>query len=192
MAIKHRVWASAGWLARWVLGAVTIASIALWVWSVFGYAMLGWRGRMAASLTMGEVRFEGEQLSLEAKDGWANPKSQATFTLQTGWLKGMALGSRIRSTPWIPHWRSVRAYAGQWNAPMSWQIELPLWLPIVICGLPAGRAWVVWTRRKLANRCLHCGYSMAGLGSGAVCPECGRVHAGRSTRATPAAARVGP
>ena len=53
----------------------------------------------------------------------------------------------------------------------SWAVRVPLWIPVVLLGVPCGWMWWKHVRRpKLA--CAHCGYDLRGL-AGSVCPECG-------------------
>ncbi len=49
-------------------------------------------------------------------------------------------------------------------------------LASVLYGLPFF-AWFKWREMKCRGHCDHCGFSLAGLPTGAVCPECGKPFA---------------
>lgn len=54
----------------------------------------------------------------------------------------------------------------------EWRVVIPVWMPLVAAGVGG----VVLFRRSKDGgpRCRRCGYALAGLASGASCPECGR------------------
>jgi hypothetical protein len=58
---------------------------------------------------------------------------------------------------------------------MMW-LYVPLWAPLLVAG--AG-AYGLWRKRmretKDPKRCTACGYHLAGLAKGAMCPECGAI-----------------
>jgi len=173
MTTKHRWWARASRLSRWMLGALTLACIALWIASLFGFAIFGWRGRMAVSLTIGELRFEGRPpRSKLATVG----QSQVPTDLHApdGQAQGLHALATLHVTPLLPRWRRT-SLRWPWGGPKDWQLLLPLWIPIVVCGFPASRAWFRWIRRRMTGACLHCGYSLAGIARGAVCPSAGEA-----------------
>jgi len=60
----------------------------------------------------------------------------------------------------------------EWVAPL-WPIPLLFWA----AGVPILRSGIVARRRAMAGNCAKCGYSLAGLGDGAACPECGKAGA---------------
>lgn len=52
--------------------------------------------------------------------------------------------------------------------------HLPLWIPLVVIGVPAGLLWWRGYRRPRRGHCPRCGYDLTGNVSGR-CPECGAV-----------------
>jgi hypothetical protein len=65
-------------------------------------------------------------------------------------------------------WAARRNYEPGYDAVL---VVVPLWLIAIVGGAVAAWAW----RRRQGRRAgfCRCGYSLAGLGAGAVCPECG-------------------
>lgn len=54
-------------------------------------------------------------------------------------------------------------------------VQIPFWILAVIAGSASFAAWrfeAAAQRRARAGACVRCGYSLAGLPVGAVCPEC--------------------
>ncbi|MFT3687028.1 MAG: hypothetical protein QM783_19255 [Phycisphaerales bacterium] len=51
-----------------------------------------------------------------------------------------------------------------------WPLPLLLWAP----AAPLLWSGILARRRALSGVCLKCGYSLAGLGEGVACPECGK------------------
>ena len=76
---------------------------------------------------------------------------------------------------WSHRQRSIRTPAGLWpsvsRSPRTFNVVLPLWLPLVIVLIPSVTAWYR-TRPPPPGHCLHCSYDLTGNESG-VCPECG-------------------
>lgn len=56
----------------------------------------------------------------------------------------------------------------------TWGFVLPLWIPLLLSGGPAGLLWWLDSRRPRRGRCVNCGYDLTGNVSG-TCPECGAV-----------------
>ncbi|MGH7132978.1 MAG: hypothetical protein ACREJO_13640, partial [Phycisphaerales bacterium] len=59
----------------------------------------------------------------------------------------------------------------------DFQVTLVPW-PFALASLLAG-GWLVWSGRRARRRamtgvCLKCGYDLAGLAAGSLCPECGQ------------------
>ena len=64
------------------------------------------------------------------------------------------------------------AHSDSWET----QVILPLWIPILLAGVPSyrsSRARELEFRRAIAGLCRSCGYSRSGLSRSAACPECG-------------------
>lgn len=99
---------------------------------------------------------------------WLDVRTRQPSLDPPGWaLKRVRPRGRIRwSTYWLcessPGIRGIAA-------------TLPLWIPAAAIALPL--AIVVWRGRAPAGygRCAACGYDLAGLAAGAVCPECGET-----------------
>jgi hypothetical protein len=67
------------------------------------------------------------------------------------------------------------------SAPIpGWAVQLPLWIPLLVTGLPAG--WLWWRHLRMAPyQCAACGYDLRGA-VGEVCPECGTKREGSGAR----------
>ncbi|HYD00714.1 MAG TPA: hypothetical protein VEB22_05755 [Phycisphaerales bacterium] len=75
------------------------------------------------------------------------------------------------------------------NAPKSqyqqMRVRQPLWpTPLLLwsCAALLFRSGILARRRALKGICAKCGYSLAGLGDGAACPECGKPSSTLSTQ----------
>ena len=57
-----------------------------------------------------------------------------------------------------------------YSSPTSMGIELPLWIPMLVVGVPTVLSW--HRSRPVPGHCQKCGYNLAGLPEPR-CPECG-------------------
>jgi hypothetical protein len=90
-------------------------------------------------------------------------------------------GERVLAAHWRPRlgvpWMRPWFLDGR-----SWELFVPFWIPALACAVPSAWAWrldAAARRRERAGRCAGCGYDLAGLAAGLVCPECG-VECGRA------------
>jgi hypothetical protein len=88
------------------------------------------------------------------------------------------------SWPW-QGWRPVRARS--WTSDRLWGlprrgrgaiggwpfVTVPLGPPAMALGAAGGVCLLAAVRRPGSGRCPECGYNLAGLAAGSVCPECG-------------------
>jgi hypothetical protein len=103
--------------------------------------------------------------------------SEVIVTLHAGEARATTMGpmsprmSFGRVDP--PHWE-WSFFGKTWGGDFTY--EAPLWAPIVMLGAATCVLWWWDTRAsgRMQGRCAACGYDRAGLGAGAVCPECGR------------------
>ena len=51
------------------------------------------------------------------------------------------------------------------------RLRVPLWFVAVLPALPT--AWLWYIDRRHLGQCAKCGYDLAGLAPGSMCPECG-------------------
>lgn len=51
-------------------------------------------------------------------------------------------------------------------------VDLPLWLPVILFGVPTAYLFIRDAVRGRPGHCTHCGYDLTGNTSG-TCPECG-------------------
>jgi hypothetical protein len=78
----------------------------------------------------------------------------------------------IRDAP--PRWQVWFGYRHMSSLTLtSWEVFIPLWAPLVVCGLPT---LMLWRRRhRIHPGFCACGYSRTGLAESVACPECGQL-----------------
>jgi hypothetical protein len=137
---------------RWSLTVLTCLCLGLWVFSLRHYVLAGWSGHGQVMVIGGMAR-------------WTS--SPQLFT------RAVSIGPASWRTRWWFTWsrdRSIPTVTGLGRL----QVEVPLWAPVVVSGGPTLALWGRWLRRKRGGCCLVCGYDLAGLPEGGVCPECGQ------------------
>ena len=88
-------------------------------------------------------------------------------------------GVRVERISGSPRWKLRVAYqnldptgkAIAMNAPFSSSGVMPLWAPLVVCGLAT---LALWRRPRTRDGHCACAYNLSGLPAGSRCPECGK------------------
>ena len=154
------------WRRRWTrAGLISAAAIAL-VWLVSGWYGVGveWEGTDARSAFDRRVLcWAGMIVAVNQPMRGPSPSSPSITVV----------GPELLHELWQPSWNWLPDFRTDRGASM---IAVPLWIPLVLLGVPTGVAW--WRdrrrgRRLNAGECPSCGYDRAGLAAGAACPECG-------------------
>lgn len=159
--------------AKWAGLVVCVVIAGVWAinyWWGFGYVRVARNGRVwVASCECGILGF-APQTEEVAIVPWG------TANYIEGW-KGSAGWYRCRNAHGYPVWRP-RWIDGPWGT-SCW---LPLWMPLLTVASPT--AWLWWRHRRAMRpgHCAACGYDLAGLASGATCPECGTAATACSAR----------
>jgi hypothetical protein len=87
-----------------------------------------------------------------------------------GWsIDGGRTDPRWVGWDWMPErgtWLGLHPGAGE--------TVLPLYIPFALLAVPTAWLFYLDRRRFAPGRCQRCGYDLAGLAPGAVCPECGK------------------
>lgn len=68
---------------------------------------------------------------------------------------------------WLPYYKRSRSFGTGGS--------VPLWIPMLMLGVPAGASWWRRRRRVRSDTCTACQYSLSGLATGCRCPECGET-----------------
>jgi ssDNA-binding Zn-finger/Zn-ribbon topoisomerase 1 len=134
--------------------AVTVLLVVAWIWSgwIFAVSPLWRRWSVAGGLGCVFLSREDSMYMSEHLSYWEwNPP----FNRQWGFY-----------FQWGPHYTNRLDRA----------VQVPLWAfagAAMVSTLIAWRLDAIASRRERLGRCPKCNYERAGLGMGAVCPECG-------------------
>ncbi len=113
---------------------------------------------------------------------WEGQQPQEQYLIVNGLLGGVVIEWRSWSTMIMssPFKFEVNLFRWMWlpsldaTSSRDWVFRLPYWIPTLLCLTTFGLLFRIERREKrLAGHC-GCGYSLAGLAEGAVCPECGK------------------
>jgi hypothetical protein len=156
----------------WALVVVGVALAAASVWSRGRWATVGaeghgclWSVTLSGGLVQGSLQ-RGALTIIHGNGDWETGREPA---------KG-AWRWRTSVTAVSPEWHG---WGWVWALALheeGWQrtAAAPVWV-FAAGALGSGAGLVWWGRRArgVPGRCAECGYDLRGLGSGAVCPECG-------------------
>ena len=113
------------------------------------YFSLGFRfghsGRVSVGVSHGAL-WLGEINTPDRGGGWFLVENQATYII------------------W---WRRAT-----WGQSTYGHLIIPLWIPMILVGMPCAVAWWRALRRFAPGHCAKCGYNLTGLPEPR-CPECG-------------------
>ena len=105
----------------------------------------GHSGRVSVGVSHGAL-WLGEINTPDRGGGWFFVENKATYTI---WWR-------------LPTWlQSTKGY-----------LIIPLWIPMILVGMPCAVAWWRVLRRFAPGHCSKCGYNLTGLPDPR-CPECG-------------------
>jgi hypothetical protein len=92
--------------------------------------------------------------------------------LMAAWVPGPFPGGNGSSdlVKWRPMWNG--ALDTTFNR-YVWIVTVPIWIPLFGLASLSFFAWARYLRRLRPGCCPKCGYQLAGLQQGSVCPECG-------------------
>ena len=169
------------WVVGWVLvvAAVVLAGAVCLVWGYLGrtqYANGTWRWIVRS--------LDGRSVELRVVNLF--PAETPEEARSRGHTADYVPPSRVDKPYWSGEWVRSDSRVWQWLVQRLDQesfdakgfgVNFNVWsVPAVVGGV--GIAVLLWSgrvmRRVRAGCCKGCGYDLAGLGVGAVCPECGK------------------
>ncbi len=159
-----RCWGGGAWVAAAVVclgvGVLATAVIAANRFRILTVSCLAARSHRSVMVAYGALTYQRTGDPADYPSGW--PAS---------WAWRMVGPDSTGEPPfhrlvWRPRWVS---------RPNGFGVVVPLW-PVAVAGIGAGVALVRRARRPERGTCV-CGYELAGLPAGALCPECGRADA---------------
>lgn len=172
------------WAARYGLGAVAL-------WALVSLGMSRWWAYGVSLRGVGETRvaYGALWVTVEVSENPAALGPMGPNGARLNWAtdhRGPLPTLMIRRVdtregrfiPWrlFTWWPSAALVSyGAWSGRA---VFVPLWMVMAAAGPLAGAAWWLHARERRragAGACVGCGYALAGLAPGAVCPECGRA-----------------
>lgn len=158
---------------KWALFSLTVAFLFLWGLSLVVYAfhLSGrWQVRMDNGILLGTCYFGPESLTRDIVFR-ANVPAPSSRGWPTGWgYQSQFPYRRYTWRNWYPRYstRPIPNHPGVW----SLYVQIPLWIFVMLTGIPAAYLFRRDRNRRLPGHCRGCGYDLFGNTSGK-CPECG-------------------
>jgi hypothetical protein len=150
------------WSLRWGGVVVCVVVAGVWVATVWWTIHCILRSRLLLSFEGGTVAYQ------------YSPSGPGSVVLRK--LPSLSVERRDATLdPWAWGFRRDAAVTLITGGTPSYPVT-PLWLPLLLACAPTAFAWQLELRRRRRSRighCPTCNYNLAGLASGAACPECG-------------------
>ena len=151
----------------------------MWGVSVHGSLLLWWKGAGCLGLGEGCVIVADHAYGAQRFSnpfGWRWIGHAGSVSL--GWWSYDMFTWRQRWEYYMVWWPGVDFGVKSAPMPMSVPpmyhlIQVPVWIPLACCAVGGAVVWWRQARRQRRGTCEVCGYDLAGLAPGAVCPECG-------------------
>jgi hypothetical protein len=148
--------------------------------------LLKWSGTLACLLILLAAAACLRWHSIRVSDGRTFYIAAVGGRMYVGWgpwVKETFYSAGTSVSPRLNTWEETVAYWTRqgplWGIdrtdyePDGGRLTFPLWMPLVLIGLPTG--WLWWRdRRRVPAGCCACGYDLTGNVSGR-CPECGAL-----------------
>ena len=150
----------AGWVLRWGGPAVCVLVAMAYAAST---ARVRWVTYSGPHRYVGLGFFRGA-LTVSAVEYLARTNQVSTWSYRSHSVRGWPTRSWRACLGWRFKW---------WRTRQEFSASVPLWAVLAAGCAASLPAWAVRSRRRAKGACRRCGYDLAGLGAGAVCPECG-------------------